>query len=316
MKSVFTEEQKQFIVDNFKKYKPAEIAEMLGGGITKKQVKSFGESRGLKRGTGFPARTPKEKEYILKWYNKKQTGEIAKDLGLTTKQVNDFAYNQGLESEVTRYELNENFFDVIDTEEKAYWLGFLYADGTITPIKRKDYIKSYTLEIGLARKDKSHLEKMKKSIGSTHEIVDKMVKDSEVSRLRIYSTKMCRNLIDKGCTPTKSLTLTFPSEDILPKELVRHFIRGYLDGDGCVYAVPEKYAYIVNFIGTREFLESIQNVFAKEIGLTKTAIKAKGRAFQTQWGGRLNMVKIRSYLYSDCSICLERKQKKIDVCIA
>ena len=68
------------------------------------------------------------------------------------------------------YSLDENYFKVIDTEDKAYWLGFLYADGSITRFYKTDkktgekVIRSLSLELGLQSGDKHHLEKFLESI--------------------------------------------------------------------------------------------------------------------------------------------------------
>ena len=60
---------------------------------------------------------------------------------------------------MSEYNYNEKYFEVIDNEHKAYWLGFLYADGYVEPIYRKDKIKAFRIEIGLCAEDKAHLEK-------------------------------------------------------------------------------------------------------------------------------------------------------------
>ena len=67
---------------------------------------------------------------------------------------------------------------------------------------------------------------------------------------------MWEALNNKGCVPNKSLTLTFPSKDIVPSNLLRHFIRGYVDGDGCICVTkPEKIE--LNVLGTKEFLQGV-----------------------------------------------------------
>ena len=60
---------------------------------------------------------------------------------------------------MSEYNYNEKYFEEINTERKAYWLGFLYADGYIEPIYRKEKIKAYRIEVGLSIIDKNTLEK-------------------------------------------------------------------------------------------------------------------------------------------------------------
>ncbi|MDL2302602.1 LAGLIDADG family homing endonuclease, partial [Lachnospiraceae bacterium OttesenSCG-928-D06] len=139
---------------------------------------------------------------------------------------------------MNKYYYDEHYFQQIDSEHKAYWLGFLYADGHIEPLRKGNKIKAYRIEIGLSAVDKSHLELFLHDIDSNAPLTYKktIIRDKtyESCRVRINNTNMCRDLISLGCVPQKSLTLTFPSEELLPGNYVRHFIRGYFDGDGCI----------------------------------------------------------------------------------
>lgn len=305
-KSTFTQEQQDFIYQNYTSMTNLEIGEIIGK--TAKQVKGFADNRGLRKGTKPVSFTDTQKEYIFQWYNKKENGQIAKELGLTTKQVNDFAYRKGLKRDVEKYIVDENYFEKIDTQEKAYWLGFLYADGCVTENKRNGKNKGYTLEITLAQKDEIQLIHLKRAINSNVPIKTKKVKQFSAVKLAVSNSKLCRDLIQLGCTPRKSLTLTFPF-DKMDSSLYSHFIRGYFDGDGCVYSKSEKYIHSVSFVGTNEFLTDIQNIVNKELGLTKTKLQQKGNAFQCAWSGRNNLLKWYSYLYNTTNcMCLDRKK--------
>lgn len=314
---IFTDKESQYILDNFESMTYKEIAAELGKPY--KKVVSFCNLRGLKKSKTVYF-TQHESEYVSKNYNKKETREIATTLKKTVKQVSDHAYRLGISRDLVRFDKNEDYFKVIDTEDKAYWLGFLYADGCINQSRNKNTgnIKNQNLEVSLASVDHFHLEKLKMSIGYTGEIKTKIVKlngkEYPCSRLTVSGIKFTDHLINKGCTPRKSLTLTFPGENILPKELQNHFIRGYFDGDGCVfYSHNEEYkqnTYTVNFVGTLELLSEIQIVFESEAGLNRTKIIKKGNAYQMSYGGFHNFNKIKSYLYSNSMTFLDRKFKK------
>lgn len=144
------------------------------------------------------------------------------------------------------YNYNDTIFEIIDTEEKAYWLGFLYADGNVTKrlIKkenRKDKF-SYQLELSLAEVDKDHLIKfgrfMFQDFNEEKNLKKKIIKLKEKEyiayKITINSKKIVEDLIKLGCVPKKSLILTYPTEEQIPFKLQHHFIRGYFDGDGCV----------------------------------------------------------------------------------
>ena len=149
-----------------------------------------------------------------------------------------------------KFKCNENFFEVIDTEEKAYWLGFLYADGCVQ--QKGNY---YTTKIDLATIDRNHIEKFKKSLDSNHNIND--YKDH--SKIVIGSKKMFNDLNNKGCVPKKTLILEFPTIEQVPEHLVHHFIRGYFDGDGTINIMKQFKTPQARFqlLGTYDFLKGV-----------------------------------------------------------
>ena len=144
-------------------------------------------------------------------------------------------------------------FDIIDTEEKAYWLGFLMADGNISSDLRK-------VELGLQACDVAHLHKFNRFMECEDNNVHYHPKITESKvfdgyRWSMTSEHLCTILNSYGCTPKKSLTLKFPNVDIFKsKDLIRHFIRGYVDGDGSIglYKRPE-----FSCLGTYDFLTSM-----------------------------------------------------------
>ena len=216
-----------------------------------------------------------------------------------------------------KYIFNETFFDLIDTEEKAYWLGFLFADGCIHHKKDSD---TYVLSIRLSSHDKSHLDKFKKSLNSTNPIKDSLSSGNmsgyPVSTIIIISKPMCLELINKGCTEKKSNTLVFPEQSIFKnKDLIRHFIRGYFDGDGSVFISNEKHwrngtitkVIHYRFVGTEMFLNEVNN----QIGLSGTIFHGKntGNACELCFKRKKKLFPFYKYLYDNATIWLDRKRK-------
>ena len=115
--------------------------------------------------------------------------------------------------------LNSDKFSCIDTEEKAYWLGFLYADGNVRENK---------ISLELAVKDKEHLEKFNQFMEKEKDILT----SGHRVRCLFMDKKVYQDLVNLGVVPNKSLILKFPNYNQVPKNLIRHFIRGYVDGDG------------------------------------------------------------------------------------
>ena len=121
---------------------------------------------------------------------------------------------------------NENYFDNIDTEKKAYYLGWIMADGCIS------LCNGYSLKIGISANDKQLIYNFLNELGSKHSI---KIKQSNKGGLTAYtsigSKHLVNSLIKLGVIPNKSEHESVPdiSVDLLPQ-----FYRGYFDGDGTV----------------------------------------------------------------------------------
>lgn len=201
-------------------------------------------------------------------------------------------------------------FDFIDSEEKAYWLGFIYADGYLDSSRN-------LFELSLKGSDKSHLDKFNKFMkhrDSNHvKIGEVKCKDSLCERCRWSITdKHLWNVLNSyGCTPNKSLTLNFPSENIFEnKSLIRHFIRGYFDGDGYLsrHICSKIVSPLIGIIGTQEFLNSLET-YISDINSTRAKDKRwKGNTEFIRFN-KENGIKFINYIYSNCSIYLDRKYK-------
>lgn len=310
---ILNETQRKYVLENYSSMETRKIAEYLG--VDYKHIKNFASTKKLKKIDGFRVYLSEDdKNYVLRWYNKKTTQEIAKHLGYTTKKINDFAYGKGLLRDINRYNINKNYFKKIDTVNKAYWLGFLYADGYVG-LKDNNATGGSVLEITLQANDVEILERFKMSLSSNSPIKNKVVKDKyKAVRLVICNTEICKDLERLGCTPRKSLTLTFPNENQVPSYLIPHFIRGYFDGDGNVYrCANEKISPKISFVGTKEFLEEILNIAESCMGLTKVSIQQKrgNKSYQIQWGGFSNLKSWEEYLYDyEDIIYLPRKREK------
>jgi len=204
-----------------------------------------------------------------------------------------------------RYDVDHDFFNKIDNEYKAYWLGFIYADGYVSK-KTKTEKK---LGIALSTKDINHLETFKKHINSTYPINIYKSKsfggvEIEYCRLLMSSDQLFDNLVAKGAFEKKTLILKFPDESIVPKELQNHFMRGYFDGDGSFKKNNNFYAFAL--CGTKEFLLKCQEILGKQAKLQKRHKDDKNN-YSFSIGGRRQAKKAGDYLYDNATVYLERK---------
>ena len=188
-------------------------------------------------------------------------------------------------------------FEIIDTEEKAYWLGFLYADGSVGSKEDK-------IELGLAEKDLKHIEKFKTFMNINNKISYR--EKTKSYRMSFRSAKCKQDLIDKGCIPKKSLILDFPNENQVPKHLIRHFIRGYFDGDG--WFTNTESCFQIGIIGTENFINGFLNSIENTNKDNKIFdVHRKNGAKRYVFGAYDDVLNFLNWIYKDSNIYLERK---------
>ena len=229
---------------------------------------------------------------------KKSLSKKFKKLGISVKRTNGGYINRICS-------VNESVFEIIDTEEKAYWLGFLYADGYIY-----SHGKKHGVELTLQAVDYEHLVKFKNFMGSKHKIAYK--ETANAYRINITSKKIAQDLINLGCVQAKSLILQFPTLDQVPEELVHHFMRGYFDGDGCI----SQFEFSV--VGTSEFLDSYEQFLIQGINRTTTTKRYHDKRWSDKteairYGGSKQVSKIFHFLYNNATIYLDRKYDKFNM---
>lgn len=205
------------------------------------------------------------------------------------------------------------FFENINTEKKAYWLGFIYADGYIAARRKHS---SRRLGISITESDVELLKKFKEDIESTHPINTYKSATTYNSqpyvRILIASEKLVSDIEKLGVFEQKTEVLRFPTECQVPKHLIHHFIRGYMDGDGSISSSVKnirKTAFYVGFCGTREFLQGIQDYFGLSLTLGKRHDNDINN-YSISIGGNRQAEKVLNILYKDATVFLTRKHSK------
>jgi len=212
-----------------------------------------------------------------------------------------------------KYSLNEDFFEIIDTEEKAYWLGFIAADGDICSGRPR-------MGLALAIKDKERVELFRDHIEATNPIYYRETKRNGKSHgnvgIRIRSKKLCKDLIDKGVVPRKSLILKPPKN--VPENLIHHWIRGYFDGDGCVDYYGKvrkcdgKRLLRVRITSTKEVLEFIQKKFGSGHIYDR---RPRSQVHTFRIGSQGDVRGFANFIYRDATVYLERKKLIFSTCL-
>ena len=258
--------------------------------------------------------------YIINDYNKNHNiKELSKKFNTSQETIRKLLHKKGIETLLTcdkgkaKHPRDSHYFADINTPEKAYWLGFLYADGYVTNIGR------YALRINLQQDDAEHLKKFLKAIKATNTEIryTKKIDGEKIyygCYVNISDKDMVNDLIQKGCVPKKSLILSFPSEDIVPYYLISHFIRGYSDGDGSIYNTTSKKSdklfYWWHILGIKNFLTGIQ----KYLGLERLQLEDRGNYFSLNVGGNNVLANALMIIYKDSyeDIELTRKRNKFN----
>jgi len=264
--------------------------------------------------------TPETQKSIYDLYilHNKSSIEIAKILNLNASSVIYYVKKQGgsirkMKDISKKYNFCETMFETIDCEEKAYWLGFILADGYLN-------VSRHTFELNLSNKDYSHLQKFKKFINSTHSIKKYYKKYSNSSytttdgfcSIRLISNVFCDHLLKLGIDNKKTFNCEIP---IIDESLYKFFWRGVLDGDGWITMskyytkkTKERYNLEIGICGNKNVIIEFQNFLKKYLDLD-TIIKEDKKIFRI----RLNNIRALEFLnhiYENASIFLERKYEK------
>ena len=215
-----------------------------------------------------------------------------------------------------KYSLDESYFDVIDTPNKAYILGFLYADGS-------NYTPKQTVSISLEEQDKHILERMREELKYERplEYLDYSNKHdfdynySNQYRLSIYSKHISDKLSEKGMINNKSLVLQFPT--CVPNNLLKFFVLGYFDGDGSFcphYTQSGKFQPLITFTSTESFCIKLQKYLQEELqipcGNIYDASCHNGITKVLSFSGARQVKKFLDWLYTDADMYLKRKYEK------
>lgn len=210
---------------------------------------------------------------------------------------------------LTIYTHDTTFFDVINTEEKAYWSGFVMADGNVY---HEDDTDCYILSVGLKKIDECHIAKLKAALNSSHPIHLR-----KLAGLVIHSKKLCKALIKHGIVPRKSYEELLPPK--MPNNLLRHFWRGYFDGDGSLHVTKNRStkhgtSWGLNLLGSRTLLESFvdwtcsQELLSNRPTLHRT--RPNSKTFEVKIRKKSEVYNVVKTLYEDSTVHLDRKMEK------
>lgn len=206
-----------------------------------------------------------------------------------------------------KYFINESWLDIIDCQEKAYFLGFFYADGNCSS-------KYNRVSIKLSSKDEYILKQFNSFFSKENLISHLSRKRYENSAMRNYTIFMFNNkhihnrLVDLGCFPKKSLTLVFPNN--LEKELNNFFwafVRGLIDGDGCLH-IKKSGGITIFLCSTLDFNKKLQEILL--LNNINSRLVQHGKIYRLYIDQQNSAKRLLDLIYNNSSIHLIRKYEK------
>lgn len=211
-------------------------------------------------------------------------------------------YNIAIEK-VTQYNVDEKYFEQINSADKAYWLGWLYADGYIS--EEEGYFR-----LSLQERDGYIVEKFKEDIQYDGPLVyknlQKYAKEGQIIQnqrmLAVNRRKIVNDLVKLGCKQGKSLTCEFPTEDQVPNEFLGDFLRGYFDGDGCIYTNR------CDMCGSEAFLTSFQDKLS--LRECRIFLPKNNKIHRIFINKRKDVLYFLRFIYDNDKFCLKRKKDK------
>ena len=214
--------------------------------------------------------------------------------------------------------VNHDYFENIDCERKAYWLGMLMADGNV--IYKSENSKIVSLHLNTD--DKYIVEEFAKDIETdltvkdyTYEYDDRKIKCDSI--LRIHSSKMADDLAKYNVVPRKSYKqFGLPNTN---KEYMSHFIRGLFDGDGSISLIKPKDQRIhranISFCGNEQLVKELYDFFKENLDIDRLIVdmnKYGNNIFNFRLRTNDHVIKLKEYMYSNATIYMKRKREKFD----
>ena len=239
--------------------------------------------------------------YIEKRYTQKQ---LAEKYHCSTFVIHNILVRNNIpimtQPKINR-EQKDNYFDVIDSEHKAYWLGFIFADGNV-------YKNQLSLEI--QEKDIDLLKQFKQDLNLNSKISIRHRENTNMCCIRMTSPHLCETLVKYGIVPNKTeITKHLPKIDL---QWLPHFLRGLIDGDGWITQDKQGYfhiGFVSNYQSTCEDFKKYCNMVTNNLCNAKITYKDKKTpCFQVQ--NKEAVKRLATVLYKDNTICLSRKYQK------
>lgn len=258
---------------------------------------------GRKKKELTPEQLREFKEDLLQSKTYKELEQKYKLDEATLKRIKD---EQGFQKKSQRVNkrILDNYFSNIDTQQKAYWLGFLFTDGSVD-----HYHKTGRIRLQLQNQDQEILEQFKEDLQLDCQIIYDKRPNKKCCSIEFTNEQIFNDLNTYGIIPNKTYDTHHLPFDKIPNELKPAFILGLLDGDGGL-SCSQNYSTDVtlNFTTYHQSVAlELQQEIDKLINKSNHSKVFFTSAWHTQWRGRLQVLSILDILYENCPRHLKRK---------
>ncbi|SEB04303.1 hypothetical protein SAMN02910384_03187 [Pseudobutyrivibrio sp. ACV-2] len=245
-------------------------------------------------------------ELVTHYKNGKSCSEIALLYGVTEHTITNYLQKEGIERD-NRYkntDVNVDYFENVDTADKAYFAGFMFTDGNVGD--------DNSIRITVAKRDIEILKIFNKYTNNMNQIKEtERIRENRRNTIEVStcfkSEKTKNDLCNLGIVPRKTY---YGKPKMVANKLLSHMIRGMIDGDGWI----SSRGHNIGFCGNEYAVKFVHDVLVDKLGVYDVKIiKRKGKhLWQVQWCAQEDIRKIGEYIYRDKGDCyLSRKYHEL-----
>lgn len=301
MRKIVTKEEEQQWVERYLKGETCRLISRDYPQYNESTISRHIKKLGLSRGKGHIKEKDDLKEKVLDEYCRDKyatCSSLGRKYDLSDRTISKWLKQNNIKIKQKQgiiTHCNMEYFEQIDTPDKAYLLGFITADGAIV---------GNCCSIEVEDKDGAIIEFARSRINPDAAITPCYYGKKHNLRVSFNSKKICEDLSQYNIIQNKSKMITEVPINKIPKDLQCFYFRGLIDGDGCIH----KNGGISIYSGSKPFIESVQSILVKEIGVKKLGIYT-GTTYFITWTSKSDRQKLFDYLYSNLNATFYYKRK-------
>ena len=244
-----------------------------------------------KRTKGGIYKIPDE-EVIKRYTNGESCQQIADSYNVTFHTISNILekYNIARNNKYHNLSLDDNYFEIIDRYDKAYFLGLLITDGSVN-------LNDNSIRLSLGAKDKHILEIFSQKTGNSNKLYERLDERHHEFSFGVKNKKWKEDLAKYGVIPQKTSSVYLPS---LSEEMMSHLIRGMIDGDGWISFA----AHQLGFCGNEQTVNQVKQYLVDKLNIFNVKVlHTETNLWQITWASKKDIITICNYIYDNKQDC-------------